>query len=584
MLWTLSWQYLRTRWVEVAMVVALQVAATLAALELPGLNARIIDEGVATADTGVIWRLGLLMFVITCAQGVATAIAVFLGARIAMGLGAWLRHRTFTHVQTFSSQDMHTFGAPSLVTRSTNDVQQIQMVILMSFVILVQAPIMGIGGVIQAVRQEAQLSLLFVVMVPALVLIFAILMARMVPLFTEQQKRIDTMNTVLREELTGVRVIRAFVRQAFIAERYTDANDALRAVAMKLGALFAIMFPSVTLVISIANVAVIWFGGHFIDSGDMQVGSLFAFINYVGMIFMAVMFAAMMSMLVPRASIAAGRIQEVLDHQPTIHSPASPSSIPETTTNGGHPTFAFEDVALRYPGAEHPVLEGLDLTLAPGTTTAVIGATGSGKTTLVNLLPRLIDPTSGRLSVNGVDTREVDLAELRQRLAVVPQKAHLFSGTIASNVTGVPNPDDAQRERASWALRGACAAEFVDRLEEGINAPVEPGGRNFSGGQRQRLAIARALYRQADLYVFDDSFSALDQVTDARLRAGLHEYTGGAAVLVVAQRVSSIRDADAIIVLDGGRVVGRGTHSQLMDSCDTYREIVASQMSAEEAA
>ncbi|QWW19357.1 ABC transporter ATP-binding protein [Schaalia sp. 19OD2882] len=581
-----------TRWVEVLMVLALQVAATVAALELPGLNARIIDEGVAKADTETIWRLGVWMLLLTLGQAVATAIAVFLGSRISMGMGAWLRHRIFTHAQEFSAQDMRHFGAASLVTRSTNDVQQVQMVVLMAFAIMVQAPIMGIGGLFMAVRQDAKLSLLFLVMIPVLALLIGILMRFLGPQFALQQTRIDQMNTVLREELTGVRVVRAFVRQPFMAQRYTDANDALKKVAMTIGALFALMFPLVGLVISASNIAVIWYGGHLIDTGDMEVGSLFAFINYVGMIFMAVMMSSMIFIMVPRAAIAATRVGEVIDHEPSVRTPASPV-VPQDATSGpsapdkngrGRWTFSFEDMSLQYPGAEDPVLSGIDLTLTPGTTTAVIGSTGSGKTTLVNLLPRLMDPTGGQVLANGVPVDAIDLDLLRSRIAMVPQKTHLFSGTIASNVSGVEHPDAVQRERVAWALRGARASEFVDRLDLGIDSPVEPGGKNFSGGQRQRLSIARALYRDADLYIFDDSFSALDAATDAALRRSLHEYTGRAAVLVVAQRVASIKDATTIIVLEDGRIVGRGSHALLLGTCNTYREIVASQKKQEDAA
>ncbi len=579
MLFRLSWQYLRTRLGEVIMVLALQTAATIAALFLPDLNARIIDDGVAKGDTGIIWHLGGYMLGVSLIQAVATGIAVFLGARIAMGLGAWLRHRVFTHAQSFSAQDVHAFGAPSLITRSTNDVQQVQMVVLMTFAIMVQAPIMGIGGVAMALNQNVKLSGLLLVMVPLLALAMGLIMARLTPLFGSQQKRIDKMNTVLREELTGIRVIRAFVREDYVARRYETANSRLREVALRIGTMFALMFPLLMVILSLSNVAVIWFGGHLINSGDMQVGSLIAFINYVAMIFQAVMVAAMMFILVPRANVSARRIHAVLAHPASVSAPASARTAPQ-----GRWHFTFEGVSLRYPGAEEPVLEGIDLDLVPGTTTAVIGATASGKSTLVNLLPRLMDPTSGTVSASGTPVAELDLAELRRHIALVPQHAYLFSGTIASTVSGVPEPDAEQRARVEWALEGAQALEFVSRMEEGIDAVVEPGGTNFSGGQRQRLSIARALYRRADLYVFDDSFSALDYATDARLRLALPTYVDGGATLIVAQRVSTIRHADVIIVLEDGRIVGRGTHPELMESCATYREIVASQMSEEEAA
>ncbi len=581
MLVRLTWGYVKTHLVEVLAIAVLQVFATIAALYLPDLNARIIDEGVAVGDTAQIWHLGLIMLAASLAQGVATAIAVFLGARVAMGVGAWLRREVFTHAQAFSAQDVHDFGAPSLITRATNDIQQIQMVILMTFIIMIQAPIMGVGGVVMALRQDLSLSRLLLILVPVLAVVVGFIMARLTPLFAVQQTRIDRMNTVLREELTGIRVIRAFVRQPLVRSRYRDANDNLRSIALRIGSLFAVMFPAVMIVISLSTVAVLWFGGHLIDSGDMQIGALFAFINYLGLIFQAVMMAAMMFIMVPRANVSAGRVHDVLAHPVSVASPA-----PDTAASSleGRWSFAYRDVSLRYPGAEVPVLDDIDLDLTPGTTTAVIGATASGKTTLVNLLPRLMDPTEGAVTASGIPVPNLDLAELRRHIAVVPQHSYLFSGTIASTVAGVPEPDAEQRTRVEWALEGAQATEFVIDLVDGIDAPVEPGGTNFSGGQRQRLSIARALYREADLYVFDDSFSALDYATDARLRLALPSYVHGAAILIVAQRVATIRHADTIIVLDDGHIVGRGTHGTLMDTCPTYREIVASQMSEEEAA
>ena len=579
MLLRLSWTYLRSRLWELIAVVVLQTVASIASLNLPDLNARIIDEGVATGDTGQIWRLGAVMLALTLGQSVATAIAVFLGARMAMGMGAWLRHRIFTHSQTFAAQDVHEFGAPSLVTRATNDVQQIQMVVLVTFLIMIQAPIIGVGGVIMALRQDATLSRLLLVAVPLLALVIGLIMARLSPLFQVQQTRLDTMNTVMREELSGIRVIRAFVRQTLIRGRYRDANDQLRSVALQIGTLFALIFPAVTVIISVSTVGVLWLGGHSIENGDSQIGALFAFISYLGLIFMAVMMAAMMFIMVPRANVSARRITAVLDHEASVRPPEAPVPAPE-----GRWTFALRDVSLQYPGAEAPVLADITLELPPGTTTGIIGPTGSGKTTLVNVLPRLMDPTSGTVTANGVPIDQLDLDLVRRRLAIVPQRAYLFSGTIASTVSGLPEPDAHERERVALALRGAQAMEFVDDLDDGMDATVESGGVNFSGGQRQRLAIARALYRRADLYVFDDSFSALDYATDARLRLALPDYINGASALVIAQHVATIRHADCIVVLEDGRIVGRGTHAELMRTCPTYRDIVASQMSAEEAA
>lgn len=579
LLFRLTWHDLRHRLPAILAILVLQTLATLAALSLPDLNARIIDEGVAKGDTDFIWRTGAEMLGLALGQTVCIALAVLLGARVTMWMGARLRERLFRHIHSFAAHDLHAFGGPSLITRSTNDVQQVQMTTLMTFTIMISAPITGIGGIVMAIRQDAKLSALLLVCVPALALVIGLIMRRLGPLFALQQKRIDAMTTVLREELTGIRVIRAFVRQPFIRARYEEANSDLRDVALGIGTLFALMFPAVMLVISLSTVAVIWFGGHLIDSGDMQVGALTAFISYFALIFQSVMMAVMMFIMVPRANVAAGRITRVLATRPSVANRAEGARGPE-----GRWHFRLEGVALRHPGAEEPVFSGVDLDLAPGTTTAIVGATASGKSTLVALLPRLMDPTEGRVSVNGTDTRDIDLEALRRRIAVVPQKAHLFSGTIASNVSGLADPGPAERERVERALHGACATEFVSRLDDGIDHPVEAGGRNFSGGQRQRLTIARALYREADLYVFDDSFSALDQATDARLRAGLGEHTRGAAVVVVAQRISSILTADNIVVLENGGVVGSGTHEQLMESCPTYRDIVASQIDPEEVA
>lgn len=574
MLFRLAVPYLRSRWKEVAGVITLQLLSTFAALELPGLNARIIDEGVAAGRTDIIWQLGIWMMILTLAQGVATGIAVYMGARVAMGMGAWLRGTLFTHAQRFSSADMHHFGAPSLITRMTNDVQQIQTVVVMAFSIMVQAPIMGIGALILAYRQDPNLAINLWVMLPVLTVVVVLIMRKLAPLFAAQQTRIDAINTVMREELSGQRVIRAFARQDMVGERYRDANQALRDVAMRIGTYFALLFPLMVLIVSATNVSVVWFGAHLINAGEAQIGSLFAFLSYVGMLFGAVVMSAVIVMMVPRADIAARRIREITQHTPSVASPENPTTPPQSDSPW---TFRAEHVQVQFPGAEQPVVDDVTFTLTPGQTIAIIGSTGSGKTTLVSLFPRLLDATSGQITANGVPVTEVDLAELRRRIAVVPQRAYLFGGTIASTVSGVENPTHAQRERIEWALEGAQATEFVTRLEDGIDAEVEAGGTNFSGGQRQRLSIARALYRQADLYILDDSSSALDYATDARLRAALPTYTSGAAVLIVAQRVSSVQDADTILVLEQGRIVGQGTHPQLLAQCPTYQEIVASQ-------
>ena len=581
MLFKLAWRHLRGRAWEVVAVIVLQMAATIAALELPGLNARIIDEGVAAGDTGLIWHLGFVMLGIAGVQMICTALAVYLGARLAMSLGAYLREQLFTHIHGFATEDFHEYGASSLITRSTNDVSQIQMTTMMTFSIMIGAPIMGLGGVIQALRQNVQLSVILLILVPLLAVVVGLILGRLSPLFQVQQDRLDTMNTVIREELTGIRVIRAFIRQRFIRQRYTDANNQLKSVALKIGTWFALLFPTVMLIISGSTVGVLWYGSALIDQGNLLIGEMSAYISYVAMISQAVLMASMIFIMVPRANVAAKRVVAILDHEWTIDDPSHTKTEAPPT---GAWEFALNNVSLRYPGAEEPVLEDISVTLKPGTTTAVIGATASGKTTMVNLFPRMMDPTTGTVTASGIPLSALPVKTVREHIAVVPQQAYLFSGTIASTVAGTRTPDDAQRERVKWALEGAQASEFIDSLKDGIDHKVEPGGKNFSGGQRQRLAIARALYRNADLYIFDDSFSAPDYATDAKLRLALAQYTKNAAVFIVGQRVASIRHADEILVLDEGHIVGHGTHDELMHSCGTYREIVESQVRQEEAA
>ncbi|NLI18504.1 MAG: ABC transporter ATP-binding protein [Actinomycetales bacterium] len=576
MLFKLSMRYLRPYMGTVYLVIALQVIQTLAALALPTLNADIIDQGVVRADIPFIWRTGAEMLAISALQVACAVSAAYLGARTAMSVGRDLRRDVFSTVQRFGSLELTRFGPPSLITRSTNDVQQIQVVLMLTFTIMVMVPIMLFGGVFMAMRQDAQLSWLLVAIVPVLGSVVGLAMVRMRPLFKQMQARIDTINTVLREQLAGVRVIRAFVRQSAERERFRGANTALFDTSLSVGLWMAFLFPAVQLVVFSAQVGVIWFGGLRIDAGGMEVGSLIAFLNYLMQIFMSVMMATMMFMIVPRGEVSADRVNEVLTSPIAIGTPASPAALPP-----GALTFAFEDVGFRYPGAESDVLTGVNLALRPGTTTAVVGSTGAGKTTLVNLLPRLLEASSGRLTVDGIALADVDLTALRQRIALVPQRTFLFSGTIASNLRlGAP---EASEEQMWAALEASQAAEFVRALG-GLEAHVEQGGKNFSGGQRQRLTIARALVRRADLTIFDDSFSALDYSTDLLLRRALRAVLADRAVLIVAQRVATIRGADAIVVLDGGRVVGIGTHAVLMAECETYREIVLSQLSAEEAA
>lgn len=585
MLWKVSWPYLRQHWGTALAIVALQFISTMGALYLPDLNASIIDEGVVVGDVGRVWVLGGVMLAVSAVQGVTAGIAVYLSAKLTMGLGADLRRKVFTHAQDFSAQEVHSFGAPSLITRNTNDVQQIQMVMLMLFNVIMAAPIMGIGGAVMALKMNVKLSSILLVIIPIIAVTMLLAYRTLSPRFSAQQLRLDGMNTVLREELSGVRVIRAFVKQDEIDGKYEDANSALRDVALGIGAVFAIIFPFLQLVASAGSVAVVWFGARLIDSGSMEIGALLAFISYLYMIFGATMTASMMFFMLPRATVTARRINAVLTTVPSVEAPEDErlQVIPE-----GQLDFQYQGVCLRYPGAEEPVLQDINATLKAGTTTAVIGSTGSGKSTLANLLPRLMDPSSGRITVsNGsvaVDTKDVDPFALRDRIGFVPQTAYLFSGTVASTVSGTEHPTEEEKARVNRALEGAQATEFVSELENGLDERVDAGGRNFSGGQRQRLTMARALYREADLYVFDDSFSALDYATDAKIRNSLRDYVGNAAVLIVAQRVATIRHADAILVLDNGRIVGHGTHNELLETNETYKEIVESQLTVEEQA
>ncbi|MEE6273228.1 ABC transporter ATP-binding protein [Georgenia sp. MJ206] len=566
----------------VVAIVVLQVAQTIAALALPSLNADIINNGVVAGDTGYIVRVGGVMLAITAVQISCAIAAVYLGARTAMSVGRDLRSGVFDRVQRFSVEEMGRFGAPSLITRSTNDVQQVQMVTMLGFTIMVMAPIMSVGGVVMALRQDVGLSALLAVVVPLLLLVMGAILVRMRPLFRVMQEKIDRINLVMREQIGGVRVIRAFNRQPSERERFAGANTSFMATATGVGYLMALMFPAVLLIINSSTVAVIWFGAGRIESGEMEVGALIAFLNYLMQILMSVLMAVMMFVMVPRAEVSAERIDEVLSLEPGIVAPAQPRRLPPPDPGGGGRglTVELDGATFGYTGAESPVLHDVTIRLEPGRTTAVIGSTGSGKTTLVNLVPRLIDVTAGAVRVGGVDVREADPGELRTRVCLVPQKAFLFSGTIASTLRhGKP---DATDEELWAAIDAAQARDFVEAV--GLDATVEQGGTNFSGGQRQRLAIARALVREGDVYLFDDSFSALDYATDARLRAGLPAATGGATVLIVGQRVASIKDADQIVVLDDGRVVGVGTHTELMDANPTYTQIVLSQLSAQEAA
>ncbi len=586
-------RYLRPYAWLIAAVLLLKVLETAAALLLPTLNASIINRGVVTGDTGTIWRLGAQMLAITALQGAAAVAGTYVASRSAMGLGRDMRADIFGHVQRFNVEEISRFGAPSLITRSTNDIQQVQSVVFMISSMMLMAPIMLVGGTVMALRVDVPLSGLLVVLVPLLAAVVGLIASRLLPYFRIQQSRIDRVNLVMREQIQGMRVIRAFVRSAQRREVFEEANSRLTATSWSIGKLMALMFPVVQLIMNLASVAVIWFGGMRVDSGGMSIGDLTAYLNYITQILFSVMIAVMLVSMLPRAQVAAGRFQEVMALQPSITAPEHPARLPEAPdgadqgpgrgpAGGRGRRIELDDVALRYPGADSCALRGISLDIAPDTTTALIGSTGSGKSTLVNLLPRLLDVSHGSVRIDGVDVRDLDPRELRRAIATVPQKAYLFSGTIRSTLQrGGPDTDDAELWRA---LEAAQAAGFVQALDDGLDHGVDAGGVNFSGGQRQRLAIARALLRPAGVYIFDDSFSALDYTTDARLRAGLGRATGGATIIIVAQRVASIRDADQIAVLDKGRVVGLGTHEELMEGCPTYQEIVLSQISAEEAA
>lgn len=556
-------------------VVALQLVGTMASLYLPSLNADIIDRGIARGDTPFILGAGGWMLVVTVAQIVCSIAAVWYGARTAMGFGRDVRSAVFHRVGEFSAREVNHFGAPSLITRNTNDVQQVQMLVLLTCTMLVSAPIMCVGGVIMALREDAGLAWLLVVSVPVLIVAIGLVIVRMVPKFRLMQVRIDMINRVLREQITGIRVVRAFVREPQETARFGRANGEVTGVAMAAGRLQALIFPIVTLVLNVSSVAVLWFGAARIDAGQMQIGALTAFLAYLLQILMAVMMATFMAIMIPRAAVCADRIMEVLDTVGSVEPPVAP--VVPVRSDG---RLEFDAVTYQYPGAASPVLCDITFTALPGATTAIIGSTGAGKTTLVSLVPRLFDASSGAVRVDGVDVRELEPDVLWSRIGLVPQRPYLFSGTVASNLRyGNPDASDADL----WtALEVAQGADFVRAMPEGLASPIAQGGTNVSGGQRQRLAIARALVRKPEIYLFDDSFSALDLTTDARLRAALKPVTADATVVIVAQRVSTISDADQIIVLDDGVIVGIGRHDELLATCPTYVEIVESQHSIEE--
>ncbi|UVJ40490.1 ABC transporter ATP-binding protein [Arthrobacter sp. CJ23] len=577
MLVTLIRRYSKPYLPQILAVLIFQLASTIATLYLPSLNAKIIDEGVSRGDTDFIWRTGALMLAVAFGQVLTAIAAVYFGARTAMAIGRDLRRSVFRQVSGFSAQDVNRFGAPTLITRGTNDVQQVQMLVLMGLNFMVATPIMCIGGIIMALREDLSLSWLVWVSVPILIAVVGYLVVRLMPLFRSMQKKIDAINGVLREQIIGIRVVRAFVREPYEAKRFGEANRDLTEVSVKIGNLFVLMFPAIGMILHLSTAAVLWFGGQRVDSGDMQVGALTAFLQYLLQILIAVMMGTFMAMMIPRASVCADRIGEVLDVESSIHDPASPVAPAEKKGR-----VEFRDVTFKYPGAEAPVLSNISFTAEPGQTLAIIGSTGAGKSTLVSLLPRLYDVASGDVLLDGVPVTELDRADITSRVATVPQKPYLFSGTIEHNLRF--GKTDATEQELWDALETAQAKDFVQEKSSGLNRRVAQGGTNVSGGQRQRLCIARALVTKPKVYLFDDSFSALDVATDSRLRKALKEKTQDATVIIVAQRVSTIADADQILVLDNGRIVDRGTHDELLETSPTYQEIVESQLAAEEVA
>jgi ATP-binding cassette, subfamily B, multidrug efflux pump len=571
--------YLRPYWRQLIVVMVLLLIGAIGNLTLPDLNADIIDQGVAKGDTDYILRTGALMLVVTAILAVASVLAVYFGAQVAMRFGRDVRSAIFTKVETFSQVEVNQFGAASLITRNTNDVQQVQTLVFFALTVIISAPILIVGGIIMALRTDVPLSGLLVVILPLMAAVIGLVMSRAIPLFRAVQTKLDRINQVMRETLAGVRVIRAFVQTRHEEERFDVANRDLFETSIRVNRLFAITIPTMTAIFNLSTVAVIWFGAMRVDAGELQIGGLTAYLQYLSQILFAVLTAVFMFILVPRATVSAGRIQEVLRTEPDIVDPAAPIPFPTLAKPG---LIEFRDLEFRYPGAEQSVLHAISFVAKPGETTAIIGSTGSGKTTLVNLIPRLYDATEGSVLIDGVDVRALDREVLWGRIGFIPQKAFLFSGTVASNLRF--GDEEATDDELWRALEIAQGRDFVEAMEGGLEASITQGGTNVSGGQRQRLAIARALVKRAPIVVFDDSFSALDFSTDARLRAALRKELGDVTVIIVAQRVGTIRNADRIIVLDAGQVVGSGTHDELLRTNETYQEIVYSQLSHDEAA
>lgn len=571
--------YLRPYWRQLVLVMILLLIGAIGNLTLPDLNADIIDQGVAKGDTDYILRTGAVMLGVTAILAVASVLAVYFGAQVAMRFGRDVRSAIFTKVETFSQVEVNRFGSASLITRNTNDVQQVQTLVFVALTVMISAPILIVGGVIMALRTDVPLSGLLLVILPLMAGVIGLVMSRAIPLFQAVQAKLDRINQVMRETLSGVRVIRAFVRTEHEEERFDVANRDLFETSIRVNRLFAITLPTMTAIFNLSTVAVVWFGAMRVDAGELQIGGLTAYLQYLSQILFAVLTAVFLFILVPRAAVSAGRIQEVLRTEPDIIDPAEPIPFPTQVKPG---LVEFRDVEFRYPGAEQSVLHAISFVAKPGETTAIIGSTGSGKTTLVNLLPRLYDATEGSVLIDGVDVRALDREVLWGRIGFIPQKAFLFSGTVASNLRF---GDEAATDDELWrALEIAQGRDFVEAMEGGLEASITQGGTNVSGGQRQRLAIARALVKRAPIVVFDDSFSALDFSTDARLRAALRKELGDVTVIIVAQRVGTIRNADRIIVLDAGQVVGSGKHDELLRTNETYQEIVYSQLSHDEAA